>query len=39
MCFGDFTGHVERHIDGLDGVHGGHGVGQKNLAMCCWCCC
>ena len=23
MCLGDYNGHVGRHIDGLDGVHGG----------------
>ena len=28
MCFGDFNGHVCRHIGG---VHGGYGVGQRNL--------
>ena len=28
VCIGDFNGHVGRHIDG---VHGGHGVGQRNL--------
>ena len=22
MCFGDFNGHVGRHIDGFDGVCG-----------------
>ena len=31
MCLGDFNRHVCRHIYGFDGVHGGHGVGQKNL--------
>ena len=31
MCLGDFNGHAGRHIDGLDGVHGGYGVGQRNL--------
>ena len=31
ICFGDFNGHIDRHIDGLDGVHGGYGVGQRNL--------
>ena len=31
MCLGDFNGHVGRHIDGFDGVHGGYGVGQWNL--------
>ena len=28
MWLGDFNGHVGRHIDG---VHGGYGVGQRNL--------
>ena len=28
---GDFNGHVGRHIDGFDVVHGGYGVGQRNL--------
>ena len=28
---GDSNGHVGRHIDGFDGVHGGYGVGQMNL--------
>ena len=27
MYFGDING----HIDGIDGVHGGYGVGQRNL--------
>ena len=31
MCLGDFNGHVGKHIDGFDGVHGGYGVGQSNL--------
>ena len=31
MCLGDFNGHVGRHIDGFDGVHGILGVGQRNL--------
>ena len=31
MCLGDLNGHVGRHIDGFDGVHGGLGVGQSNL--------
>ena len=31
MCLGDINGHVGRHIGGLGGVHGGYGVGQKNL--------
>ena len=28
VCLGDFNGHVGMHIDG---VHGGYGVGQRNL--------
>ena len=36
MCLGDFNGHVGRHIDGFDGVHGGYGVGQRNLEECYW---
>ena len=31
MLLGDFNGHIGRHIDGFDGVHGGYGVGQRNL--------
>ena len=30
MCLGDFNGHVGRHIDGFEGVHG---VGQKNFTQ------
>ena len=31
MWLGDISGHVGRYIDGLDGVHGGYGVKQRNL--------
>ena len=31
MCLGDFNGYMGRHIGGFDGVHGWHGVGQRNL--------
>ena len=31
MCLGDINVHVGRHIDGLDGVHGGYGVDKRNL--------
>ena len=31
ICLGDFNGHVGRHNDGFGGVHGGYGVGQRNL--------
>ena len=31
MCLGDFNGHTGRHIDGIDEVHRGYGIGQWNL--------
>ena len=31
MCLGDLNGHVGRHIDGFDGVHGGYGVGSVDM--------
>ena len=31
MCLDDLNRHVGRHADGLDGVHGRYGVGQRNL--------
>ena len=31
MSLGHFDGHTGRNIDGFDGVHGGYGVGQRNL--------
>ena len=31
MCLSEYTGHVGRYVDGFDGVHGGYGVGQRNL--------
>ena len=31
MCFGDFNGHVGRHIDGFNRLQGGYGVGQRNF--------
>ena len=31
LVLGDFNGHVCRHADGFDGVHGGYGTGQRNL--------
>ena len=31
MCLGYINGHVGRHIDGFDWVHGVYGVGQRNL--------
>ena len=31
MYFGDINGHVGSHIDGYHELHGGYGVGQKNI--------
>ena len=31
MCLSEFSGHIGRHVDGFDGVHGGYDVGQRNL--------
>ena len=31
MCLDDFNGYVGRHVHGFDEVHGGYGVGQRNL--------
>ena len=31
MCLCYFNGHINRHIEGVNGVHRGYGVGQKNL--------
>ena len=36
MCMGGFTGYVDRHIDGFDGVDRGYGVGQRNLEGRCY---
>ena len=33
MCFGDFDGHIGRHIDGFHRVHGGYGIGQRSDFM------
>ena len=33
MCLGDINGHIRRHIDGFDAIHGGYGVGQRNLEL------
>ena len=33
MCLVGFNGYIGRHIDGLDGVHGAYGVGQRNLEL------
>ena len=31
MCLGDSDGHIGRHIDGFDLLHGWYGVGQRYL--------
>ena len=31
MCLGYFNGHICRYIDGFDKVHGGQGIGRRNL--------
>ena len=36
MSLNDFNGHMGRHVDGFDGVHGGHSVCQRNLKDECY---
>ena len=31
ICLGDISGHVGRHVDRFDRVHGGYGVVRRNL--------
>ena len=31
MRFGDFNGHIVRHVDGFVEIHAGYSVGQSNL--------
>ena len=31
LGLGDFNGHVGRRIDGFEGVHGGYGIGKRNV--------
>ena len=31
MRLGDLNGHIGKHVDRFDGVHGGYGVGKRNL--------
>ena len=33
ICLGDINGHVGKHTDVIDGVHGGCGVCQSNLEV------
>ena len=30
-CLGDFSEHIDKHINGFVGFHGGYGAGQRNL--------
>ena len=32
LCLSNINRQVGRHIDGLNGVHGQYGVGQRNVA-------
>ena len=31
LVLGDFNGHVGRRIDNFEGVHGGYGIGKRNV--------
>ena len=31
ICLGDFNGHIGKEVDGFEGVHGGFGIGKRNL--------
>ena len=31
MGIGDSNGHVGKHIEGYEGVHGGNGIGERNV--------
>ena len=31
LGLGDFNRHVGRQIDGFEGVHGGYGIGKRNV--------
>ena len=31
LGLGDFNVHVGRRIDGFEGVHGGYGIGKRNV--------
>jgi len=33
---GNFNGHVRKHVDGFENVHGGNGIGKRNaVEECC----
>ena len=31
ICLGDFNGHIGKEVDGFEGVHGGFGIGKRNM--------
>ena len=31
ICLGHFNGHIGKEVDGFEGVHGGFGIGKRNL--------
>ena len=31
LGMGDFNGHVGKQIEGYEGVHGGNGIGERNV--------
>ena len=31
ICLGDFNGHIGKEVDGFEDVHGGFGIGNRNL--------
>ena len=31
ICIGDFNVHIGKEVDGFEGVHGGFGIGKRNL--------
>ena len=31
ICLGDFNGHIGKEVEGFEGVHGGFGIGKRNL--------
>ena len=33
LGLGDFNGHVGRRIDGFESVHGGYGIGKRNVEV------
>ena len=31
ICLGDLNGHIGKEVDGFEGLHGGFGIGKRNL--------